>query len=86
MGKEFRSLLRCLYDCRPLWSALTCQRFRVALLKLDLYVERLCTKSENPTHGSEWMVSDPFYSEGVGHLVNPTHGSCRVDRVLSDWG
>src|SRR5258705_534211 len=30
-----------------------------------LYVEMtswwLCTKSENPTHGSEWMVSDPFY-------------------------
>src|SRR5258705_7655303 len=24
-----------------------------------------------------WMVSDPFYSEGVGHLVNPTNGrSC----------
>jgi hypothetical protein len=65
MGKEFRSLLERLYDCSPPWSALTCQRFGVALLKLDLYVERLCTKSENPTHGSEWMVSDPFYSEGV---------------------
>src|SRR5258705_530920 len=47
--------------------------------------EQLCTKSENPTHGSEWMVSDPFYSEGVGHLVNPTNGSWWIVQIFSNW-
>ena len=29
------------------------------------------------------MVSDPFYSEGVGHLVNPTNGSWWIVQILS---
>ena len=44
--------------------------------------EQLCTKSENPTHGSEWMVSDPFYNEGVRHLVNPTNGSWWIVQIF----
>ncbi len=46
---------------------------------------RLFTKSENPTHGSEWMVSDPFYNAGVGHLVNPTNGSWWIVQISSNW-
>jgi hypothetical protein len=31
------------------------------------------------------MVSDPLYSEGVGHLVNPTNGSWWIVQIFSNW-
>ena len=31
------------------------------------------------------MVSDPFYSEGVAHLVNPTNGSWWIVQIFSNW-
>ena len=30
------------------------------------------------------MVSDPFYSQGVGHLVNPTNGSWWIVQISSN--
>src|SRR6476661_11077826 len=41
--------------------------------------ERLCTKSENPSHGSGWMHSSPFYMKALSpRSGNPSHGSVGI--------
>ena len=48
----------------------------------ELYgVEKLCTKSENPTHGSGWMVQVPSTRERSQELGNPPHGSGGIVQV-----
>ena len=44
---------------------------------------RLCTKSENPTHGSEWIVQ--IFSTRNAHAEsgNPTNGSWWMVQILS---
>ena len=42
----------------------------------------LCTKSENPTHGSGWMRSSPVYKTKLReHIEIPPHGSVGIVQV-----
>ncbi|HEY8228388.1 MAG TPA: hypothetical protein VIG25_24190, partial [Pyrinomonadaceae bacterium] len=44
---------------------------------VESWSRELCTKSENPTHGSGWMRSSPFYKTKLPEYIEIPHTAVR---------